>query len=351
MQLEEVLALKAHELERLESGAGSIVRALPSLHFERARSGAPRVEVELPTLATLRRAKFRRHAVALGVALGVQEEDYRLAVRVQDLRVLESDLIDGIRRRAGGHVDIRYIGRAVPASLPDGDARTRRRPLAPGISVGAIDGRTTGTLGGFVRPHGGDRIGLFSNNHILANSNRAQIGSSILQPSWDDGGRDPGAIVGTLDRTVPLRLDGPNTVDCAIATLADGINWDPKICSAPLSGLRQPQLEESVAKLGRSTAYTAGTVAAIETGPVTFDYPIGPIVFDGLIEVHGEGPGRFADSGDSGSVVYSEHDRRAVGLIFGITRRGGRNGAGVTYTNPLPEVLEALRADLLLSSQ
>lgn len=352
MRLEDCLELKSETLRSLEPPFRTFRDALPSFHVERPTFSGPRLEVDLPSPAGLRHRALRRPPVALGVARGSEENDYRLAVRVQDVRLLESDVVDEIRERARGEVDIRYIGEGRPLASPVvGQLRGHRRPLASGISIGTTSGSTTGTLGAFIRPQGGGPVGVLSNNHVLADQDRAPMGAPALQPGWDDGGREPTAVVGTLDRVVALQTDAVNTLDCATARLDSDLDWDPHLDPAPLTGVREPDLEEIVAKLGRTTGFSQGTVVAIETGPVTFAYAIGRLVFDGLVEVHGHGASRFADFGDSGSLVFSERDRHAVGLLFGVTRRGGRNGAGVSYVNPLPTVLQELKVELLLSRE
>jgi len=73
--------------------------------------------------------------------------------------------------------------------IPIGDLVAAARPTACGVSIGhhAI---TAGTLGCLVRKNG-DENGYYilSNNHVLADCDRASIGDLILEPGPDDGGR------------------------------------------------------------------------------------------------------------------------------------------------------------------
>ena len=55
----------------------------------------------------------------------------------------------------------------------------------------------------------------------------------------------------------------------------------------------------------------------------------------------------FSDSGDSGSLIVDE-SLNGIGLLFAGGNEGGTNGQGLTYANPLGDVLDALSVDLEL---
>jgi hypothetical protein len=80
----------------------------------------------------------------------------------------------------------------------------RFRPIPAGVSIGhhLI---TAGTLGVTVKDRLTGETLLLSNNHVLANSNDAQLGDAILQPGPADGGQDPNDIIARLERFIPLR--------------------------------------------------------------------------------------------------------------------------------------------------
>ena len=65
------------------------------------------------------------------------------------------------------------------------------RPLRIGASIGHFK-ITAGTLGAFVRSRDDGSVLILSNNHVLANENKAKKGDHILQPGDFDGGQDPG---------------------------------------------------------------------------------------------------------------------------------------------------------------
>jgi hypothetical protein len=144
-----------------------------------------------------------------------------------------------------------------------------------------------------------------------------------------------------LDRAVALSDEVPNRVDAAIATVE--VEHDaPTITGlGELSGeTLAPEDARSVAKLGRTTELTRGTVTAFELDAVTVQYDRGALRFDDQVEVHGSG-GPFSQGGDSGSLIVSDPRLDAVALLF------AGNDEGVTYGNPIAAVLDALGATLL----
>jgi hypothetical protein len=267
-----------------------------------------------------------------GVALGVHpagDGNFRLAVRVLE----HGASVAGYVEAASGEADVRVIG---PVRAFENTARVR--PLRIGWSIGEVD-VTAGTLGCFVSVGGEARI--LSNNHVLANEDRAQPGAAVVQPGVADGGSDPADRVGVLDRAVALRDDAANTVDCAIATVEVEYEAGSVEGLGTLSGdTLAPEQVDRVAKLGRTTELTRGTVTAFELDGVTVQYDRGTLRFDNQVEVHGSA-GPFSQGGDSGSLIVSDPGLDAVALLF------AGNQEGVTYGNPFGAVLDALGATLL----
>lgn len=286
--------------------------------------------------------------LALGIAPRKRGQ-YALAVRIQQRALEQGPELDRIRQVARGEVDVRYIGRVVKGSGPA--QRQRVRPLRVGSSVGHHK-ITAGTLGAFVRPRntavGGPMI--LSNNHVLANENRGKAGETILQPGVADGGLDPEDQVAVLGKFLRLKRRGINKVDCALADLGNGIEFDPAALDGigTLTGLGDVLLDEGeeVAKVGRTTGTTRGRVTAFEVDDLIVGFDMGDIRFDGQIEIEGAGDGPFSQGGDSGSLIVNS-DGRGVALLFAGGDQGGTNGKGLTYANPLREVLDALNVDLL----
>lgn len=332
MRLESVRALKAELLASLVAGLGATLlrhRALPvSARALRALDPLPRT-------------------MALGVAPRGRS-DFRLAVRVQ-LRALEhSRVLDAVRRRARGEVEVRYVGRIAKRDAPW--HRSRRRPLVIGCSIGH-HGVTGGTLAGFVILRADGEVRALSNNHVLAAEGRARTGDAVLQPAVLDGGRLRRDRIGDLAQFVPLRKRGPNRVDAGLASLRPRIEYDPRalhrLGSLAAPGDLAPAEVSAVAKLGRSSGLTRGRLTAFELDNVVVAYDAGNLRFDDQLEFEGEGREPFSEGGDSGALVFTFRARQAVGLIFAGSDQGGRGGQGLTYANPLMSVLAALQADLL----
>ena len=103
----------------------------------------------------------------------------------------------------------------------------------------------------------------------------------------------------------------------------------------------------AVAKTGRTTGHTTGTVTAVELDGVTVDYGRGQVLsFDDCLEVEGDGRA-FSDGGDSGSVVYAVDGLAALGLLFAGSTTGGSQGSGLTYCNGMALALRTAGVALL----
>ena len=202
--------------------------------------------------------------------------------------------------------------------------RRRQRPVRIGVSVGhhAV---TAGTLGCFVRRGRGRPLHVLSNNHVLADENRAAPGDAILQPGRADGGRTPHDVIAFLTTFVRLRSTSANEVDCALAVLHEGVPADPTSLGGGgrLSGVVEQVTDEEalVEKIGRTTGHTTGRVTAFELDNVIVRYDTGTLRFDDQIEIEGTADVAFSAGGDSGSLVFTSGARGALGLVLqGATR-------------------------------
>jgi len=321
----------------------SLLRGLapgPGLAAQSAREGG----------AARRIADIASTPPELAIGISRREgEDYQLALRVQRRALLDSERLKAIVEAASGEADVRYLGRVEKLQA---DPRGRQRPLAGGISIGhhAI---TAGTLGCFVQTQAG--VAILSNNHVLADENRAQRGDSIIQPGSLDGGSLPGDAVATLGEYVPLRSGAVNRLDAALAPLLDPV---ARQHAAMLDGTTpqatpvspQDALGQEVIKLGRTTGHTRGFVSAFNVNRLGVAYDTAEsIIFDGQIEIEALHPGAdFSLGGDSGSLILTADERRPVGLLFAGGDQGGVDGGPVTYANPIEEVLDALHATLYI---
>ena len=332
MQLDSVRELKA----ALQS---SVVASLAEPPRLRAL-GVPAGPVPVSTVSP--------RTLALGI-IPTGKADFRLAVRLQRRALEGSETVEAIRKQARGEIDVRFIGRVVKRG-DGGPFQKRLRPLRIGGSVGHFK-ITAGTLGAFVRAQAGSGPLILSNNHVLANENRAKKGDAILQPGHFDNGVEPADRIGVLANFKRLKRAGVNLIDCAAASLTSGFDFDPTGLSAvgTLRGVRSGLLRtrEIVHKVGRTTGITRGRVTAIEMDNVVVDYDIGSLRFDNQIEIEGADEEGFSAGGDSGSLIVDE-DGQAVALLFAGGDTGGTNGKGLTYANPLQPVLDVLKVELLL---
>lgn len=234
--------------------------------------------------------------------------------------------------------------------------KRRMRPARSGVSIGNVRA-TAGTLGSVVYdflpgasvdPPGPGlgtpaRFYILSNNHVLADCNRAQPGSSILQPGAYDGGTDPDDRLATLDRFIPIQFAPQipverhnNVVDCALGAVDfQDATREQHFSGAPRAWRRKANVSvgDLVKKTGRTTNISFGRIIATD---VTIDVGYGTA-----------GTARFMDQvlttcisagGDSGSLVTSL-DNVATGLLFA-------GSSVVTVANHIENVRALLRVEI-----
>jgi hypothetical protein len=228
-----------------------------------------------------------------------------------------------------------------------------------------------GTLGSLIEDSNGRQY-LLSNNHVLARSDQASVGDTIVQPGLIDNncvpyGDGPGTTpVGTLTGWLPLSSSATNA-DAAIALAMSGIvdptgsvleigtrQTDGTLGAAPpgissTAGKGETAgLGLTVAKSGRTTGLTCASISALNLD-VNIDYftdcaetkPYLTKTFTNQLAITGN---QFSDAGDSGSLVVDTTNAEPVGLFFA----GGTDASGVSQgvANPAPDVLSELGAKL-----
>lgn len=243
----------------------------------------------------------------------------------------------------------------------------RYRPAPGGVSIGHFN-ITAGTLGCLVKKNGETMI--LSNNHVLANSNDANLGDAILQPGPHDGGRNPEDRIATLAGFIPInlietpsdcqiangvsgllnglaRLIGSDTslravrvratenlVDAAIARPVNSADVSDEILEiGTLNGTANGELGMAIKKSGRTTGLTQGVIEQVDV-TVNVQYGAGRIAMftDQLMA------GAMSQGGDSGSAVLDDQNR-LVGLLFA----GSDNS---TIINRIENVFSALDINL-----
>jgi hypothetical protein len=231
--------------------------------------------------------------------------------------------------------------RRTPERPDSPNPRRRYRPAQPGSSIGFADPKQefvmAGTFGARAVARG--KWFILSNNHVLADENRLPVGSSIFQPGLLDKGNTARDKIGELARFVPLKAEGFNKVDCALALAVPKTVISNSILQIGIpSGVADPKVDMIVQKFGRTTGYTAGRVTSVDTD-VKVSYDTGQFLFRRQIIVVGISGRPFSDSGDSGSLILERSSGRAIGLLFGGSKTH-------TIANHIRQVLGALKVTL-----
>src|SRR5262249_4615364 len=140
----------------------------------------------------------------------------------------------------------------------------------------------------------------------LADENSGAQGDAVLQPGKYDGGAQKDRVA-ALAAFVPLKVQGTNYVDAALAQLDPGIAYDASQLrgSGVLKGVAGglPGVGDAVAKVGRTTELTRGRVTAFDLDNVVVGYGIGALRFDDQLEIEGVEGAPFSRGGDSGSLI------------------------------------------------
>ena len=246
----------------------------------------------------------------------------------------------------------------------------RFRPAPGGVSIGHYS-ITAGTLGVIVRDRATGQRLILSNNHVLANSNDADIGDAIIQPGSADGGQTATDTIALLERFEPIRFTSEpgtcsiasvyagvgnflaelvgsshrvdvikqqqtsNRIDAALARpINEGDVLDEILDIGTVAGVAAPTLGMPVRKSGRTTGFTTGQINLLDA-TVDVSYGVGRTArFEGQLVA-----GPMSQGGDSGSLVVDANSDQAVGLLF-----AGSNAS--TIFSPIQEVLDILQVDL-----
>ena len=215
-----------------------------------------------------------------------------------------------------------------------------------GVSGGNINDSSrafccSGTLGSLLTA-GQNNNYILSNNHVLARSDQAVAGEDISQPGLIDNGCRIPPIVADFTVASPL---GSN-VDAAIAKLRGGaMNTQGTIedVGVPSSVVLAPAVGLGVAKSGRTTGFTTGTISSINTS-VNVQYQKGcgggkkfVISYTNQVVINSS---TFSAGGDSGSLIVSNDGcNQPVALLFA-------GSSTTTIGNPVGEVLTKLSSRL-----
>ena len=208
-----------------------------------------------------------------------------------------------------------------------------------GVSGGNVNDRSSafccgGTLGSLITD--GTTTYILSNNHVLARSGAASPGEAITQPGLIDNACQQARLVADL---APSPALGTN-VDAAVAALRPGtmsLGGEILDIGQISTTVRPPAIGLSVAKSGRTTGLTYGSIQSVNA-TVTVQYRLGcgsgkkfSVTYKNQIVIT---PGSFSAGGDSGSLVVTSDANcpQPVGLLFA-------GSSTSTIANPIGEVL------------
>jgi hypothetical protein len=261
-------------------------------------------------------------------------------------------------------IDVGYI-------RPQQSRTARLRPAPGGISLGHYQ-ITAGTFGCIVHDNHTNTRLILSNNHVLANHNRARVGDPILQPAPSNGGLVANDTIATLTRFSPIKFgleQNPNTisqalvnfinqvarffgsnqslsvvrknlsafnlVDAAVAQPSNDSQVSDEIMEiGVLNGTLAPTLGMAVRKSGKATGLTTGTITVMDV-TIDIDFLDGNTArFEDQIVTS-----PMSQGGDSGSILVHADSPKAVGLLF-----AGSDKA--TIHNPIQAVLDAMEVHL-----
>ncbi|WP_156389816.1 hypothetical protein [Methylobacterium sp. Leaf465] len=327
----------------------------------------------LTTLAVT--PKSKEH---LGVGYArVDDDRYGIEVRLRREGGKAAKFADKLRHRYGDSISVSTVERVqIPSQVRAQDSGEGTasdfakfvRPLSIGLSVAHRDA-LAGSAGLFVEFEDGEyrgRHGVISNSHVLALSGRAKQGDPIFQPGRPDAKPLANSHrVGTLVDFTILSPNGAQELDAAVAVLDADLdrkiaNLIPKDvrgcadCGKPISGVVEPESlgpRATVCKVGRTTAWTRGSVTAVgvDNLPVFSPHLRRNLRFDNVFEITWTSLEEvFSGPGDSGSLVYDPVTMCAIGLVFagGIREVDGKR-LGVSYACNLSSILRAFKLRMI----
>lgn len=227
------------------------------------------------------------------------------------------------------------------SGLADGGANHRVRNQHLGVSGGNVNDASSrfccsGTLGALITD--GTNQYILSNNHVLARGDKAVAGEDVSQPGLIDANCQISTVVADFTGAAPL---GSN-VDAAVAQLRPGTMDSSGFIEdigVPGSSIVNPTVGLSVAKSGRTTGFTTGTISSINTS-VSVQYQAGcgqgkkfTVSYTNQVVINSS---TFSAGGDSGSLIVTNNVAHLpVALLFA-------GSSTSTIGNPIGLVLTRL---------
>jgi hypothetical protein len=244
-----------------------------------------------------------------------------------------------------GNVTINQASQAAPIKLGTSGGNEKDITIS-----GNNETCCSGTLGALVIRNG--IYFILSNNHILGRSGQATAGEPVDQPGLVDTNCSPATLVANFTYAPPLQNGG---VDAAIAQIVTGqvdttgtilqlgaVSGGVPQPDAPANTVNSsPTVSMPIAKSGRSTGLSCGTVQATTTS-VLVDYQTtcGGTTLLKTVQYTNQilTSGSFEDAGDSGSLIVDATTAQPVALLY------AGDSTGTAVGNPIQQVLDAFKS-------
>ncbi|AEB77602.1 hypothetical protein [Clostridium botulinum] len=262
---------------------------------------------------------FLNKANVVGIGLGYKIKNgfntYQKCIKVFVITKLPNDKLTPNEmipvNYKGIPTDVVESGIIVSSSL-----KKKIRPVIGGYGISADGTNIMGTAGCLVT-NGVSKF-LLSTNHVLACINTFPIGHPIIQPAYNDGGKTPKDTIATLYKYVPLRPIEGTSQPINFSDAALGLLSKPNILSNKIAFIgkptcvKNPHLNESVQKVGRTTELTKGIITNTNATMITTfrdgkRYLFHDVIITSLI----------SNLGDSGALVLN-NNKCALGIIYAI---------------------------------
>ncbi len=196
------------------------------------------------------------------------------------------------------------------------------RPIKGGIQIGNGSG-AVGTLGCMALRTVDNVPVILSNHHVMFASGKG-VGDKIGQPDYCESCCCSCGEIGTIAAGVVPANGAQGQVDAAIATVKAGIAHIAEINQiGPIAGTTPALPGETVRKMGRTTGLTTGTVLSINAESRDIRNGSSTYTMTGQVRVvPAAGVAKFADRGDSGSVIVNQSNQ-VVALLWGANTETG----------------------------
>jgi len=225
----------------------------------------------------------------------------------------------------------------VETQTRDIETNQRHRPFPQGSSIGHPK-VTAGTAGLVLWKRSEKEVGnqtfvypepvVFTNNHVAAAENKAEVGEPILQPGKYDGAKNSDKyVVGVLEDYIEIKDKG-NKVDGAWFSLRDESTANSFVLGMGVPTEVGKVEKGDLAKKGntRTTAYREGEVLTTDA-TVRINFSSGVKEFEDQIISRS-----ISKGGDSGSAVFDDKGRWIGNLNAG--------SSSVTIINKAENILE-----------